>query len=254
MILVFAGTQDGRELAAYLEQHGYKAAVSVATTYGAELVSESENMAVIQGKLHKEDMLRVFNNMKISAVVDATHPFARNVSENAVHACEHAGIHYLRYERAKGDYKEFENVIVTQSFEDAIDRLNSMNGKIFLTTGSNNLKFVIKEINEKDRLIVRVLPGTEIMSRCMELGLQPKQVIAMQGPFSRELNREMFRQCNTAVVVTKDSGSVGGMENKLLAAQDLNIPIMVIARPNIDYPLIAATFEEVLERVKQWEN
>ncbi|MGE4283630.1 MAG: precorrin-6A reductase [Clostridia bacterium] len=254
MILVFAGTQDGRELAALLAARGYKTVVSVVSDYGAELVQPMQEIQVVKGKLQKSEMIKLFQDMDITTVLDATHPFARNVSENAIHACKEAGIYYLRYERPTEDYAGYDNVIAVESVKHAVDMLNKMEGRVLLTTGSNSLDIVTKGINEKDRIVARVLPGLEIMSKCIQLGLQPKQIIAMQGPFSRELNREMFKHCNAQIVLTKDSGSVGGTQSKILAAQDSGIPIIVITRPQVEYPLWAETFEKVLERLREWEN
>ncbi|MBZ4645485.1 MAG: precorrin-6x reductase [Clostridia bacterium] len=254
MILVLAGTQDGREIACQLGLQGYNVTVSVASEYGAALVQQAENVKVIQGKLQLADMKKFIMTMGISVVVDATHPFAKNVSENAIQACRETFIHYLRYERDSANVEGYSNVVLVDSYHEAVEKVNEMDGMVFLTTGSNSLDIFINGINDRTRIAARVLPGVQVMNKCIGLGLQPSQIIAMQGPFSRELNREMFKHYNTAVVVTKESGNIGGIEDKILAARDIGIPIIVITRPGIDYPLVVGTFEQVLERIEQWEK
>jgi precorrin-6A/cobalt-precorrin-6A reductase len=90
---------------------------------------------------------------------------------------------------------------------------------IFLTVGSKNLeKFrVLWEIGKK--VTVRVLPSSSAIKKCEDLGLKPKDVIAMEGPFTKELNYQMFKERNAEVVVTKESGIVGGVLEKFEAAK-----------------------------------
>ena len=71
----------------------------------------------------------------------------------------------------------------------------------------------------------------------------------MQGPFSRELNRAMYEKYKANVIVTKNSGTIGGTDAKFQAAADLELPVVVIDRPVLDYPNLAHTFEEVKQFV-----
>ena len=121
---------------------------------------------------------------------------------------------------------------------------------MFLTTGSRNLERFVKAPALKDcTLIARVLPTAEVVELCEKLGLTPAQIIAMQGPFSREMNRSMYEKYGADVIVTKNSGMVGGTDEKFQAAEDLGLPVVVIDRPVLDYPHLAHTFEEVLKFV-----
>ena len=100
--------------------------------------------------------------------------------------------------------------------------------------------------NLKDcNITARVLPTSEVLAECENLGLTPKQIIAVQGAFSVEMNIEMFKHAQAEVIVTKDSGKIGGADTKIAAAQVLKIPVVVIDRPKISYPNVATTFNEV---------
>ena len=72
----------------------------------------------------------------------------------------------------------------------------------------------------------------------------------MQGPFTTELNAETFKHCRADVIITKNSGKVGGADTKLAAAKILNLPVVMIDRPKIFYPNIAKTFDEVLNFIQ----
>ena len=96
-------------------------------------------------------------------------------------------------------------------------------------------------------ITARVLPTAEVLAQCEKLGLTPKQIIAMQGPFTTEMNVEQFKHAQAEVIVTKDGGKIGGADTKIAAAQILNLPVVIIDRPKISYPNVAATFYEVLK-------
>ena len=89
----------------------------------------------------------------------------------------------------------------------------------------------IKLRHFKERLIVRILPVRDSLDKALNLGLSPAQLICMQGPFSVALNREMFKSAGAAFVVTKNSGAVGGFEEKLIAAREAGARLIVIERP-----------------------
>ena len=96
-------------------------------------------------------------------------------------------------------------------------------------------------------MTARILPTAEVLTQCESLGLSPKQIIAMQGAFSTELNVELFKHANAEVIVTKNSGQIGGADTKLEAAKILNLPVVMIDKPKIFYPNLATTFDDVLK-------
>jgi cobalt-factor III methyltransferase len=74
--------------------------------------------------------------------------------------------------------------------------------------------------------------------------------VAMQGPFSEAFNNALWRDQRIDCVVTKDSGEAGGFSAKARAAAALNIPLLVIRRPQVAYPRVATTFEAVGEQLE----
>jgi precorrin-6A/cobalt-precorrin-6A reductase len=72
----------------------------------------------------------------------------------------------------------------------------------------------------------------------------------MQGPFSHELNVELYKKYDANIIITKNSGSIGGTDTKITAAMALDLPIIVIDRPKLEYKFLATSFDEVLSFVK----
>ena len=168
-------------------------------------------------------------------MVDATHPFAKEITYNIQAALKEMGqigitIPYLRLKR--DSIAERENGITYfETNEACVKALEDTEGNILLTTGSKELyKYCVSE-EIKHKLYVRVLPSVESLSICIEQGIQGKQVIAMQGPFTTEMNEAIIRQYEIAYLVTKESGVPGGYQEKINAAKRTGTKIFVIGCP-----------------------
>lgn len=250
MIFVAAGTQDGREIVRRLCAAGYDVAASVVSSYGEQLLSEQREagggkLLINDTPLDEDGLHAFFKEHGVHLFVDATHPYAVNVSRNAMKAAAEEKIPYIRYERNMTDIS-CRNVHLVHSYEEAAEVSSRLGKTVFLTTGSRNLERFVKAPPLADAtLIARVLPTSEVIALCEGLGLTPAQIIAMQGPFSRELNRSMYEKYHADVIVTKNSGTIGGTDEKFQAAEDLGLPVVVIDRPVLDYPHMAHTFEEI---------
>lgn len=248
-IFLTAGTEDGRKLAEFLTRHGHNVTASVVSDYGKKILQQYDGIKISDKSLNADELTEnLRGNFEI--LVDATHPYAVNVSQNAVDACRRAEIPYIRFEREEVEI-DAENIFKVDSYESAAVKAAELGKNIFITTGSRNLKKFIDSPALKDcNLTVRILPTAEVLKECESYGLTPKQIIAMQGPFTTELNVETFKHCRAEVIITKNSGKVGGADTKLAAAKILNLPVVMIERPKIFYPNVAKTFDEVLNFIK----
>lgn len=247
-IFLVAGTEDGRKLAEFLMRHGNFVTASVVSEYGKKILSQHEGITVSEKKLDADEFTELLRG-NFDVLVDASHPYAVNVSQNAIDACRRAEIPYIRFERAEVEVDD-ENIFKVDSYESAAVKAAELGKNIFITTGSRNLKkFLTSPALKNCNLTVRILPTAEVLAECESYGLTPKQIIAMQGPFSVELNVETFKHCRAEVIVTKNSGKVGGADTKLDAAKILNLPVVIINRPKIFYPNVAVNFNEVLNFV-----
>ena len=95
-VLLFAGTSEGRLLAEKLLAAGYLVHICVATEYGKEVLQDHKNLCIHEGRLDVSSMEQLIKSDSWCMVVDATHPYAVEVSKNVRAACEAAGQSYLR--------------------------------------------------------------------------------------------------------------------------------------------------------------
>ncbi|MDD2211399.1 MAG: precorrin-6A reductase [Clostridia bacterium] len=250
MILLLAGTGDGRMIAGMLKDEGYQVLATTVSGYGQELLRQDyQDMMVLSGSLGAGDLAMLICSNGIKIVVDATHPYAVNVSKMAMEVCRHLQVSYIRYERETtllgGADK---NILLVDSFTQAAARAKEYSGNIFLTLGSHNLAAFCAVI-PVERLVARVLPVSAAIGKCEALGLKPGNIIAIQGPFSAELNKQLFKEFKAGVVVTKDSGKTGGVQEKITAARKLALPVIIVRRPILAYPVMVHDFAELLREL-----
>ena len=229
-IIVFAGTTEGREISRWLADEGVETLACVATEYGRELAQEGGCLEVLRGRLSREEMEGLFRREGCPLVLDATHPYAAEVSANIREACENTGCGYLRFIRPQASLSD-ENCIVTGSVEEAVRRLAVLPGRVLVTTGSKELHRFTQLPDFRERVFARVLPSPEAAAHCAELGFPGSHVIGMQGPFSEELNLAMLRQIGASWLVTKESGKAGGFAEKLSAARQAGAGVILVGRP-----------------------
>ena len=237
-ILVFAGTTEGRRIAEYLNGTEADTYVSAATEYGGRLLEEYQHLHLLTGRMDEDDITAFLSEKEIDLVIDATHPFAVLVTGNIKRACERAEVRYLRCLREEEHLEDIElidnrdkAVIHVNSVKQAVEYLNNTKGNIFISTGSKELGLYTELDDYQERCYARVLSVWESVKKSMELGFDGKHLIAMQGPFSKELNVAMLRQTEADYFVTKESGKTGGFEEKYEAAMETGTVLVVVGRP-----------------------
>jgi len=139
------------------------------------------------------------------------------------------------------------------STEQAAEQAIALGSRIFLTTGSKDLATFLQAPGAAEReWFVRVTPEPEFIQRAIDLGVPRSHICAMQGPFSQAFNEALWRDLKIDCVITKDSGDAGGYQAKVAATQTLNIPLLVIKRPKLEYPFAASTFDAILQQLQAW--
>jgi precorrin-6Y C5,15-methyltransferase (decarboxylating) len=227
-VLVFAGTTEGRELAELLADSNIKCSVCVATDYALELMND-KRLDVNCGRLTEEEMEVLMRDGKFDVVVDATHPYAQIVSQNVRQAADKESISLIRLRRSTESAEE--GFVSFKTHEECSAWLSLQTGNILLTTGSKDLGSYAKNETIKNRLFVRVLPGEESIRLCTANGITGRQIIAMQGPFSAQMNECILREYSIDWMVTKISGHAGGFEEKIEAAKKAGVGICAILPP-----------------------
>ncbi len=238
-VLVFGGTTEGRDLTQWLCQQGIEHLVCVATAYGKTLLPPQARVQV--GRLILSDMVALMGQ-GFTHVVDATHPYADVVTATVQDACAQVGLPCLRLLRrleAQGNWLRVANTAA------AVEAVARLEGNVLLTVGA---KEVGQYASLAQRCYPRVLPMVSSLEACAQAGIPPKQIIAMQGPFTLEMNQAMLDQYHIQIVVTKYTGQAGGFPQKVEAAQSRGCTVVAIDPPTVESGL---TLEEIQQELKQ---
>lgn len=223
-ILIFGGTTEGRALSRRLAAKGAEVTVCVATEYGAEEQGETAGVTVLTGRRNAAEMAELLRGFALC--VDATHPYAAAASENIRAACAAADVPCRRLLRGAS---EAPDAVFVSDASEAAAYLEGTEGNVLLTTGAKELA-AFAALDAR-RLYPRVLPSHEGLAACEAAGIPHRNVIAMQGPFSRALNAALIRQFRIEWVVTKDGGAAGGFPEKAEAARETGAALIVLRRP-----------------------
>lgn len=245
MILVMAGTSDGRIIASEIKKK-YDVLTTATTPYGKKLLEEM-GVDVLMDKMDSDYLVRLIKEKNIEIIVDATHPYAENGTQNAIDASKRADICYIRYERPISELISQDEMY---DYNECIDKLKNSNGNILLTVGSNNLDLFLDE-KIRNRIYTRILPTSKVIKKCEDLGFDTGKIIAMRGPFSKEMNSLMLKEFNIKFLVTKESSDAGGFSEKVLAAKENNVELIVIKRPDIDMINVMNSYDDVYKKINE---
>lgn len=230
-IWLIGGTRDSADLASAIANRQIPSIVTVTTISAKSLYSN--NFPVRIGSLSLKQMEQFCLQEDIVAIVDASHPFATEVSQNAIATAKLRKIPYLRYER---NLSQLSNRHLTlASFETLLNGDYLQGHRVLLTVGCKVLP-QFKAWHDRATLFARVLPQVNSLQIALDAGFTSDRLIALRPPISAELERVLWQQWQISLVVTKASGKVGGEEIKHKVANSLGVSLITIARPKIFYP------------------
>lgn len=252
MIGLILGTSEGKTLLSLLNEFTEDIFISTATTYGGELLKDYKYKHLNTTQLDLEGIKKKIIEYHISILIDASHPYALEVTKNAIEACKQCNSTYFRYDRPSivDKYIDSKNVVLVHDYEDLYNHLSQINGTILNTTGSRNIKKII-EFKLPNLIIHRVLPTLKVMEELYELEIKPESIVAIKGPISYELNMAFIREHKAKAIITKDSGVQGGTEEKINAAIDSDIKIFVLDRSKEEKPNEFNSPESLISFIKQ---
>ena len=151
-------------------------------------------------------------------------------------------------DEAKDSKGDKNGIIHVKNTAEAVRYLSEKEGNIFLTTGSKELVLWQGLPGHLERIFARVLPVEASVHICRELGYSGRHIIAMQGPFSAEMNYIQLKEFQCSYMVTKDGGDTGGFKEKVQAAKKAGATAVVIDRPKDK----GMSLEQTKEAVKEW--
>ena len=243
-IWLIGGTQESARIARLLAQADIPALVTVTTPTAVNLYPPSPCLEVLVGKLDSSQIGQFLSQYQIVAVVDASHPYAVAISQTAIAATKAHNIPYLRYERP-AITSQIDRVIELESFPALLTGNYLQNQRVMLTVGYQALP-LFQPWQERATLFARILPNVESLKVALNAGFPPDRLIALRPPLSLELEQALWQHWQISLVVTKASGTAGGEDLKRTLAAQLNIPLIVIKRPQLDYPQQTSDLAAVL--------
>ena len=237
-LVIFSGTTEGRILSGMLSDSGIDHTVCVATAYGDELMKHDTCAEIRIGRMDEAQMTDFLTARGFGAedmVIDATHPYAAEATANIRAAAAHAGTGYIRILRAQ-ESADTEGLCWYEDMAACAGALEKEAGRILLTTGSKELALYCAGVSEdtRERTFVRILPVLDSLESCLSAGIPARNIIAMQGPFTVQMNLAILQQYGIRHLVTKESGAAGGFAEKVNAAREAGVLCHVIRRPETE--------------------
>lgn len=233
MILLLGGTGETASIASSLAGRGFPVLVSTATDLLLD-IGTNKNISRRTGRLSKEEMRLIIDQKRIRVVVDATHPYAEEITQIARAVAKNEGVPFFRFSRPgvssiSGQVHQVKDHVAAAKIAFNFCR------PVFITTGSRNLAPYAAEASQTGiPLIVRVLSAPEAIKACKKAGIPSKNIIAGRGPFSLEDNITVIKKYGIGVLVTKDGGEVAGVPQKLEAARMTDCEVVLVARPSYE--------------------
>lgn len=244
-ILIFGGTTEGRELATVCDKLKLPTILCVATEYGREVLPQFHYVKVSEKRLNTDEIVSLIEENQINCVIDATHPYAYEISKNILAAIKSLSkeVKFFRIKRESMDVNKGHELEFNSNNE-AIEYLLKTKGNILLTTGSKEISQFAKL---SDRIFARVLPSVDSINACISAGVVSKNIIAMQGPFSRNLNEAIIKELNCKYLVTKVSGKSGGFDEKIKSCENTGcIPVIILPQSEV----VGISLEECIQNIK----
>ena len=237
-ILVLGGTTEASRLAQALAQAGVDGIFSYA---GRTIAPIAQPLPTRVGGFGGVVGLQAFLQAeRITQVVDATHPFAAQMSSNAVQACAAVGVPLLALERPAWEAQSGDVWQHVPDMDAAVQALPTEPARVFLAIGRQHLAPFLACAQHWYLL--------RLVDPVLDLPAERGQVVLERGPFTLEGDRALLQAHGITHVVSKNSGGAGA-QAKLTAARELGMPVILIARPFIPTRTVVHSVNEVLRRI-----
>ncbi|UWR85216.1 cobalt-precorrin-6A reductase [Phaeobacter inhibens] len=235
-ILLLGGTTEASTLAKTLTEAGADAVFSYA---GRTAKPVSQPLPTrVGGFGGVEGLSEYLKAESITHVVDATHPFAAQMSTNAVHACEATDVKLCAFERPAWQAGEGDAWVHAGTIDEAVNALPDAAARVFLAIGKQNLvQFAAKP---QHHYLLRLVDEPDA-----PLPLPHTTVEIARGPFDVAGDTALMQRHGTTHVVAKNAGGAGAAA-KLIAARTLGLPVIMIGRPDVPARPIKGSVAEVM--------
>ena len=247
---LIGGTQESRQLVARLPAFGTDATlvpaallITVTTEAARSLYPPEWADQIWVGQVAAPQVDDFVRDYQIGAILDLSHPFAAQISCQAIALAQHHQLPYLRYERAAierplitwRDRRGRPGRVELTQIADLWQADYLSQERTLLTIGSRLLPHFAPWQTKSD-LFVRILPSPPALAAALAAGFAPDRILALRPPLSPALEKALWQQWHITQVVTKASGTAGGEDHKQAIAAELGVRLLQIARPQVPYP------------------
>ena len=251
-IILLGGTKDSINIIEFIKDKYDSYILTTTTTeYGAKLAKEGGSDDTIARPLPKEEIIKIIKEGNFDILIDATHPFAEHITKTSVSISNELEMPYIRFERPTTNLENIDtrNIHYVKSFDEAGKLIESKfnQGNVLHFAGANTMEDVLKYV-PCEKFYPRILKVASSLEKCEELGVSEDHIIPMKGAASLEENIELIEKYDACVMITKESGEIGGVIEKIEAANQKEIAIIMIQRPQIkelDKNSVVSNLEEL---------
>ncbi|WOD39149.1 cobalt-precorrin-6A reductase [Nodosilinea sp. E11] len=252
VLWVIGGTGEAVELATALAAAEIPCLVTVTTAAARQAYRENPYLRVLVGGLAVTALEEFIQNQRIGAVLDVSHPFAVEISQGAIAAIQALQLPYWRYERPSIEQPATHGLIHEAADLNAVLTPDLLAGeRVLLTLGYRWLHH-FAPWQAQATLFARILPSPAALTAALGAGFTPDRLIALRPPISMALEQALWQQWQITRVITKASGAPGGETTKRAVAEQLKIPLYILARPKLDYPAICQSSADALATCQAW--
>ncbi|MEB3357693.1 MAG: cobalt-precorrin-6A reductase [Synechococcales bacterium] len=241
-IWLIGGTQESAQIGRSLAQQSVPCTVTVTTPEARRLYPDCDCLRIWVGRLDGEQITPFLIQEQIEAILDASHPFAVEVSRLAMAIATRHHIPYLRYERptlavpssCDQPSLDAEVTLPLNALDTLLTDPSYRHQRVLLTLGYRLLDR-FRDWHTQMTLFARILPSPVALEAAIAAGFTSDRLIALRPPLSADLERALWQHWQISTVITKASGTPGGEDVKRQIAQSLGVRLVTLARPPITY-------------------
>ncbi|MEM6502919.1 MAG: precorrin-6A reductase [Cyanobacteria bacterium P01_C01_bin.89] len=232
-VWLIGGTSDSRTVAQILSDRHIPWIATVVSPRAQRLYKNLPG-EIHAGPLTADALPHWLREHHITHIVDGSHPFAVEISSLAIAT----PLPYLRYERPAVDLapivETHPNIVAVSTWDRLFaEALSRIQPRILLTTGLKSLQQVVP-ILHRAQWWARVLPSSQ--ESAITLGFPRNRLILQRPPVSVAAEKDQWQSLGINTVLTKASGSAGGLPEKIAAAIALQTRLLILQRPHLSYP------------------
>lgn len=222
-LLILGGTTEARRLCKAVAQAGLSGTVSLAGR--VERPAPQDLPLRVGGFGGAEGLASYLRKTGITHVVDATHPFAAQMSSNAIAACGLTGVPLIALTRAQWQAEPEDRWTHVPDIAGAVAELAGLPQRVMLAVGRMHLQEFA--VNPQHFYLLRLVDPPD-----GALDFPDAEAVVDRGPFTLNDDRALLEKYRIGLVVSKNAGGSGAWA-KILAARELGLPVIMIDRPAI---------------------